>query len=313
MSRQDDAVRSTNDDAASCKRSAVQLGYWSDPYVQLFVRAAERKPPEINRGYYARVTAIRQLVTQFIELTKRVCQVVNLGAGFDTLFWVLSDSGLAPRTWVDVDFESITTTKVHYIQGMRPLHEKLAAPEFMGSELHSVGGYHLVSCDLRRSADVMAALDTCGMDRSLPTAFIAECVLVYMPASDSTALLHTLTQHYTTAFFVNYEQVNMGDKFGQVMMENLQLRGCTLAGAQHCMSLQTQQARFLSTGWQLADAMHMLDVYKSLPQADIARIERLEMLDDYDMLVQLFEHYCVTWACTDRANIGLKAISLRVL
>jgi len=92
----------------------------------------------------------------------------------------------------------------------------------------------------------------------------------------------------------------MGDRFGQVMVSNLQTRGCSLAGVEHCLSLDTQRARFLSNGWQSSDAMHMMDVYKSLPQADVHRIERIEMLDDYENLAQLFEHYCVAWATIDR-------------
>ena len=34
----DEAVQATNEDATSCKLSAVQLGYWRDPYVQLMYR-----------------------------------------------------------------------------------------------------------------------------------------------------------------------------------------------------------------------------------------------------------------------------------
>jgi [phosphatase 2A protein]-leucine-carboxy methyltransferase len=68
MSTNDEAVRSTNDDAASCKRSAVELGYWSDPYIQFLTKTGDRKPPEISRGYYARVSGIRGLVRQFIKV-----------------------------------------------------------------------------------------------------------------------------------------------------------------------------------------------------------------------------------------------------
>lgn len=35
-------------------------------------------------------------------------------------------------------------------------------------------------------------------------------------------------------------QVNMSDRFGQVMIENLQRRQCSLAGAELCQSLETQ-------------------------------------------------------------------------
>lgn len=64
----DEAVRSTNDDASICKRFAVHLGYWSDPYLPLLVRNTERKTPEINRGYFARVMGITNLVHKFIKV-----------------------------------------------------------------------------------------------------------------------------------------------------------------------------------------------------------------------------------------------------
>ena len=33
-----------------CFRFAVQLGYWSDSYIQHFTKLGDRKTPEINRG-----------------------------------------------------------------------------------------------------------------------------------------------------------------------------------------------------------------------------------------------------------------------
>jgi len=77
MSANDEAIRATNDDAASCKRSAVQIGYWSDPYIQFVTKASERKPPEISRGYYARVKGVQGIVRQFLEVgTVRCCYLV---------------------------------------------------------------------------------------------------------------------------------------------------------------------------------------------------------------------------------------------
>jgi len=76
MSASDEAVRATNDDAASCKRSAVQIGYWSDPYIQFVTKASNRKPPEISRGYYARVKSVQGFVRQFLEVCITVFQVL---------------------------------------------------------------------------------------------------------------------------------------------------------------------------------------------------------------------------------------------
>jgi [phosphatase 2A protein]-leucine-carboxy methyltransferase len=45
----DDAVRATNDDAAQCKRFAVEKGYWKDPFISLLTQRSQNKhAPEIN-------------------------------------------------------------------------------------------------------------------------------------------------------------------------------------------------------------------------------------------------------------------------
>lgn len=41
-------------------------------------------------------------------------------------------------------------------------------------------------------------------------------------------------------------QVNIGDRFGEVMLKNLRARGCPLAGADACQSLSSQENRFAS-------------------------------------------------------------------
>lgn len=43
----------------------------------------------LSPGYFARVRGIKILLDQILDQTKCSCQVVNLGAGFDTLFWKL--------------------------------------------------------------------------------------------------------------------------------------------------------------------------------------------------------------------------------
>ena len=55
----DDGVQSTNDDATACKLSAVELGYWADPYLPLMMKKGSRRAPEIHLGYYARVQGVR--------------------------------------------------------------------------------------------------------------------------------------------------------------------------------------------------------------------------------------------------------------
>ena len=67
----------------------MRRGYWKDEYLAHFSEPADRRPPLIHRGYYVRTTAVWQFATRFAQTAGEEAQLVNLGAGFDTLFWRL--------------------------------------------------------------------------------------------------------------------------------------------------------------------------------------------------------------------------------
>ncbi|XP_014667912.1 PREDICTED: leucine carboxyl methyltransferase 1-like [Priapulus caudatus] len=115
-----------------------------------------------------------------------------------------------------------------------------------------------------------------------------------METNLSAQLLQWISDNFKTSFFINYEQVNMEDTFGTVMLRNLMGRGCELLGVDACRSLETQKQRFLLTGWNGDESLEMMQVYKRLPQADIQRIQKLEFMDDVEVISQLFQHYAIT-------------------
>ncbi len=57
------------------------------------------------------------------QITRCKCQVVNVGAGFDTLYWNLKNEGLAPASFIEVDFPDVTMKKCHVIKSKQPLLE----------------------------------------------------------------------------------------------------------------------------------------------------------------------------------------------
>lgn len=169
--------------------------------------------------------------------------------------------------------------------------------------------------DLRNLDEVDNKLQQAEVDFTLPTIFLAECVLVYIEAQNCRNLLKWIAQKFQAAVFVNYEQVksvldlfnasltnllqfqvNMNDRFGEVMLNNLRSRGCSLAGVESCLSLETQTNRFKDCGWSGARAWDMVQVYDSISSSERQRIERLEMLDEGELLLQLFQHYCLVVA-----------------
>lgn len=292
----DEGVQATNDDASECKRSAVQLGYWDDKYISLFIRSAERKAPEINRGYFARIRGVRILIDKFLKRAGSKCQIINLGAGFDTLYWLLKDQGYKVTNFIELDFPAVTSRKCYYIKRNKTLLNAIYIEDgevrFSATDMHA-GNYHLVGVDLRNLVEMEQKLSQSEVNLDLPTLFIAECVLVYIESGATSRLLSWISSKFQNSMFINYEQVNMGDKFGTVMLNNLRARGCPLAGVDACHSLETQKRRFLDCHWDGASCWDMIEVYNAIPGGERQRIEQIEFLDEHELLMQLFQHYCI--------------------
>lgn len=113
---------------------------------------------------------------------------------------------------------------------------------FNPTDLHAPN-YHVVGVDLRNMDEVANKLKQADIDFSVPTIVLAECVLVYIEAANCRTLLQWLAAQFQSSVLVNYEQVNLNDRFGDVMLNNLRSRGCGLAGVEACISLDTQIAR----------------------------------------------------------------------
>lgn len=242
----DEGVRGTCEDASICKRFAVSIGYWHDPYIQHFVRLCkERKAPEINRGYFARVQGVSQLIKAFLRRTECNSQIINLGAGMDTAFWTLKDEDLLPKKYFEVDFPMIVSRKLHNIR-YKPLLSKPIIELHSEDTLQMDGNmldskrYAIIGADLRDIPELEEKLKKCNMNTQLPTLLITECVLVYMTPEQSASLIRWAANSFESAMFINYEQVNMNDRFGQIMIENLRRRHCDLAGVETCKSLESQ-------------------------------------------------------------------------
>lgn len=142
---------------------------------------------------------------------------------------------------------------------------------FNPTDLHAAN-YHIMGLDLRNTDEVENKLRQAEVDFTIPTIILAECVLVYIETNYCANLLKWFASHFSSAAFVNYEQVgcacgghftagdgnngnivspshlpslqvNMNDRFGDVMLNNLRSRGCSLAGVEACTSLDSQVNR----------------------------------------------------------------------
>lgn len=81
----------TSNDALNTKVYAESLNYFKDEYVSLFLKRKKKMYPIINRGTWARVYSIRQVIERFMAsyATKSKVNILLLGAGYDsTFFWL---------------------------------------------------------------------------------------------------------------------------------------------------------------------------------------------------------------------------------
>ena len=250
-----------------------------------------------------------QAVRNFVRTHQKKCQIINIGAGSDTLFWNLSEEGLQPQSFVELDFVQIVMKKIRIITKRTELFAVVSRESIdttrdatrdqptcnVTKTTINSPHYHLLSVDLRDEQHLAGVVDACTLETSLPTLVLAECVLCYMSPQASVNIMHWTSRTFPNSVFLNYEPCNMGDRFGSIMVENMRSRDCELPGIMACPKLLDQESRFIGAGFARAKALDMNEVTKLLPAEDVVRMTKIDFFDELEILAQLLEHYCLSW------------------
>lgn len=145
--------------------------------------------------------------------------------------------------------------------------------------------------------------------------------MIYMNPEDSNKIVEWASANLISAMFLVYEQILPNDAFGSTMLQNLKLRNIELRGIHAYPDLESQRSRFLSRGWNHAEAIDIDEIHDShIDPKELARyitillsfffifqrfnhsffgvvrISKLEILDELEEWHLLASHYCIAWA-----------------
>ncbi|OKL63678.1 Leucine carboxyl methyltransferase 1 [Talaromyces atroroseus] len=338
---QDRIIQGTDNDASVSRLSAVELGYLDDVFAKILTPAApgSRRFPIINRGTYARTSAIDELVNRFLEddeghPTKK--QIISLGGGSDTRpFRIFSEKQPSSLVYHELDFSINTSAKVKAIRSSpllrRTVQVRSEAQHSSGDMMITPAGdalhlpnYHIHPIDLRllaAEADKVSANGAesnttststqnilPGVDTSLPTLLISECCLTYLSPHDADAVVdyfaRTLFPFTTPLGLIIYEPIRPEDAFGKTMVSNLAARGIHLQTLHKYSSLPAQRQRLLDHGFQTGQGAVDVDFIWNnwISGAEKERVATLEMLDEIEEWRLLAQHYCVAWGWRNVSN-----------
>ncbi|KYN95991.1 putative leucine carboxyl methyltransferase [Plasmodium gaboni] len=305
-------VQNTTYEAASSKLSAVQLGYYDDPFLKHFVKKIETRSPLINRGYYARVAALRLYIELFFKSidNKQNIQVVNIGSGLDTTFFWINQKYHDVK-YYEIDFYELLKEKTYIIKKYAEMKNFLKYEkenEEKDEDLINCVNYKMVPLDLNDSSSFEKILLSYNFDFNKPTIFICECVLIYLETESSDNLIKKLSELMkNTSCIIVYEQVNPNTAFGKVMIDNFSHRGINLKSIYKYYNLQSQLERYKSLGWVNVYINDMNEIYDyHINIEEKKKIERIEMFDEFEEWRLLQNHYFILVAFNCYNNINLE-------
>jgi tRNA wybutosine-synthesizing protein 4 len=335
----DQRTQFTAGDAMICKFSASAKGYFKDDLASTFINldlstsgAAPlqlKKPPIINRGYFARVHIVNHTIQNFLAAADaglpRKKQIISLGSGFDTLsLQLLSKKGESLNLF-EVDFEKIIRRKVAtclndqvirqllipidednlgtsqhendntLIDSKSPLSTGKCFIDGSAPQKYSFRNLHFLCGDLRDAKSVIRGLLDAGLDVTAPTLILTECVMVYLEKNDSENLCLEFSSLLSDAAWVTYDMISPNDVFGKTMLRNLTAGRFNVPGFVDFPTLESQIGRFLRTGWSEARCINMLSVYDNyISIEERRRVARLEIFDEIEEWQMLMSHYSLT-------------------
>lgn len=267
-------------------------------------------------------------------------QILSLGAGFDTLFFRLAQQSCANLCFTEVDCTEIVTAKTAIITDASVRASLLAQENHDAAERSSnpdvavqwkvpalQASYSLLACDLGDQPRLESALDAVGLDKTLPTLIIAECVVVsslslalllsllaqtdalwwmqsYLDPTKGTNLLQWLAMSFSDAVAAIYDPIALNDPFGQTLQSYFSVKGCELRSLAEFQSASDHfQRLLLRAEWNCCRILDMNAIFAGCTvAAEKQRVSSLEVFDEFVDWMICNAHYAFFLVSTAAAQ-----------
>ena len=106
-------------------------------------------------------------------------------------------------------------------------------------------------------------------------------------------MLSTINDKFNNVYLLEYDLIGPDDPFGKEMVDNLKSRDIILRGFNEVKDIKDQINRLKEAKFEDVNIVDMFYVYfKFLPIQERKRIERLELMDEFEELNLLQKHAC---------------------
>ena len=292
-----EGVQSTSNDALKTKISCVLCNYYQDPFILLMEPGHNHKKflPLMNRGTYCRVYAINSKLHEILDNWKKLDEfkdskinIIILGSGFDTTYFNLMAEGYTNLEVYEYDYKNIIEKKLKYISKYKQLSEIVSKNN---------NNYHLIDCDITNKKLFSESLNKISNNENDLTIVICECLLVYIDKDITVEMLSNINNTFNNVYILEYDLIGPDDPFGKEMVDNLRNRDINLRGFNEVKNVKDQIERLKEAKFEDVHIVDMYYVYfKLLPVEERRRIERLELMDEFEELNLLQKHACFGYA-----------------
>jgi hypothetical protein len=268
--------------------------------------------PILNRGTWSRVYSITSSIEKVLKSVKEYnpeidVNIINLGSGFDTLYFILQNK-FDNFKYYEFDYDEIVYKKMELIKKSKTLTDVITQNKKIeikiGKGCLTSKNYSLYECDVinyEQFNQIICSIK--DLNCSNPTIVIAECLLVYLKKDISESILVNLTSTFKNIIFLEYDLVGAHDNFGKEMVYNLLDRDIKLSGYEDTPDVMSQIKRLTKTGFKQVEVYDMLEYYeKYIDKMEKSRIEHLEFVDEYEEWKLLQSHACSGYGTKLEAN-----------